>query len=503
MDVGVVVLVVVVDRLDHRARPLAGRGVVEIHERLAVDLLVQDREVAADALDVEVGAARTDRNDGGTHEDFSVTLVHELFDVAAHCERSDRRDDRFGERADQQGARVGFVEPARAQVEEGGRIELADGRAVAALHVVRVDLELRLGVDLGACGEQQVAARLARVGLLRARPDDDLAVEHAAATLAGDAAIVLVAGRVRGCVIDRRVRIQVLGRERREQSVQRDVRAGPLQRRGEIQAGETRAQRDVVRRVAAVRLQTHVDVSDVEAARRLLLNPVVLDAGAGRDLDVADRVREALAGRCADKVLDQHAAAVGTRAHDDAGVAHHLRRRVAPLMHDVDRLIGSRAGGEIQHHAVFEECEIEVFQCAGLRARRLRNECGDCSGIVLGPLLEREQRHAGQLRADRRQCRHPVSIDEHDARARVVDPALLARPRAHQPVAGANVRASSRRRFVYFQSSWRCVGNPAVTKRSSAARRSSTSGSLAGRSPASVRRKRRGSARPTNATPGA
>jgi hypothetical protein len=46
-------------------------------------------------------------------------------------------------------------------------------------------------------------------------------------------------------------------------------------------------------------------------------------------------------------------------------------------------------------------------------------------------------------------------------------------------VAGAKVRASSRRRFVYFHSSWRCVGNPVATKRSSAARRSSTNASLA------------------------
>ena len=68
VDVGVVVLVVVVDGLDHRARALARSGAVQVHERLAVDLLIEDRKVAADAGDVEVHAARRYGNDGSTHE---------------------------------------------------------------------------------------------------------------------------------------------------------------------------------------------------------------------------------------------------------------------------------------------------------------------------------------------------------------------------------------------------------------------------------------------------
>ncbi len=48
VDVGVVVLVVVHERVDHLARLLRGRGVVEVHERLAVHLPVEDGEVFAD-----------------------------------------------------------------------------------------------------------------------------------------------------------------------------------------------------------------------------------------------------------------------------------------------------------------------------------------------------------------------------------------------------------------------------------------------------------------------
>ena len=53
MDVGVVVLVVVHERVDDLARLLRGRGVVQVHERLAVHLALEDGEVFADGFDVK------------------------------------------------------------------------------------------------------------------------------------------------------------------------------------------------------------------------------------------------------------------------------------------------------------------------------------------------------------------------------------------------------------------------------------------------------------------
>ena len=47
MDIGVVVLVVMHERVNDRARLLGGGGVVEIDQRLAVDFLVQNREIRA------------------------------------------------------------------------------------------------------------------------------------------------------------------------------------------------------------------------------------------------------------------------------------------------------------------------------------------------------------------------------------------------------------------------------------------------------------------------
>ena len=52
MNVGVARLHGVHHGVDHRARLLGRGGIVEIDERLAIDLLRQDRELRPDGLDV-------------------------------------------------------------------------------------------------------------------------------------------------------------------------------------------------------------------------------------------------------------------------------------------------------------------------------------------------------------------------------------------------------------------------------------------------------------------
>ena len=54
MHVGMIVLVITADRIDHGFGPLAGRGVVQVHQRLAIDVLMQHREVATNRGDVEL-----------------------------------------------------------------------------------------------------------------------------------------------------------------------------------------------------------------------------------------------------------------------------------------------------------------------------------------------------------------------------------------------------------------------------------------------------------------
>jgi hypothetical protein len=53
VDVGILLGVEPADRVDDRLGLLAGRGVVEIDQRLAADLLTQNREVLADTFDVQ------------------------------------------------------------------------------------------------------------------------------------------------------------------------------------------------------------------------------------------------------------------------------------------------------------------------------------------------------------------------------------------------------------------------------------------------------------------
>ena len=55
VNVGIVVRIEIRDGVDHALRLLRRRGIVEPHERLAVDLLIQDRKILADGRHVEGG----------------------------------------------------------------------------------------------------------------------------------------------------------------------------------------------------------------------------------------------------------------------------------------------------------------------------------------------------------------------------------------------------------------------------------------------------------------
>src|SRR6266480_5968608 len=59
MDVGVLRPVIAVERVDDRSRFLTGCAVVEIHQRLAVNLLLENRKILAQAHDIEAPARNT------------------------------------------------------------------------------------------------------------------------------------------------------------------------------------------------------------------------------------------------------------------------------------------------------------------------------------------------------------------------------------------------------------------------------------------------------------
>ena len=150
VDVGVVVLVVARHGVDHRAGLLGGGGVVEVDERPAVDPLGQDREVRAQAF-----TSSGDRGLAGGAGTALMAASRARARAVVECRRAPLprswagpiAQHRSGESADEDGGPAPR-DAARAQVEERPRSSWPDRGAVAALHVVGVDLELGLGVDL-------------------------------------------------------------------------------------------------------------------------------------------------------------------------------------------------------------------------------------------------------------------------------------------------------------------------------------------------------------------
>ena len=144
---------------------------------MAVDAAREHGEIRTDALDVQ---RQGDFADGG-HQAVPWTSSpstqqrrgNERLRRRAHRLERDAADQVLAEGKGEHGACRGRIEAARYEVEELRVVERADRRAVAALHVVHVDLELRARVDLRQRREQQVAHRLARIGAARGGVHDD------------------------------------------------------------------------------------------------------------------------------------------------------------------------------------------------------------------------------------------------------------------------------------------------------------------------------------------
>ena len=81
--------------------------------------------------------------------------------------------------------------------------------AVRGLYFVGVDFQHRLGVDLGARGQQQVLVRQLRVAAVGAGADQDAAMERRAAAAGAEAAPEQVAARVARDVVDAQARVEV------------------------------------------------------------------------------------------------------------------------------------------------------------------------------------------------------------------------------------------------------------------------------------------------------
>ena len=80
MDVGVVALVVTAERVEDRAGFLGGGGVIEVDERMPVDLLVENREILPQGLPIDGGCRRFGargnvRQGGGNYKGGSAACI--------------------------------------------------------------------------------------------------------------------------------------------------------------------------------------------------------------------------------------------------------------------------------------------------------------------------------------------------------------------------------------------------------------------------------------------
>ena len=175
MHVGVFALVGLRHAVEHGIRLLRRGGVVEIDQRLAIDLHGERRKILAHAGDI-IGTVLDCRMRaharalqpalGDADHVLAQIVIGDLFDRFAH------------ESLDQQRLGLLLGQAARPQIEQQAVVERAGGGAVAAGDVVGEDLELGLVVGLGFVREQQRPRHHLAVGLLRIGTHDDAALEH-------------------------------------------------------------------------------------------------------------------------------------------------------------------------------------------------------------------------------------------------------------------------------------------------------------------------------------
>ena len=179
------------------------------------------------------------------------------------------------------------VEPTGGEVEELVAVDLRDRRGVGAADVVGLDLEAGDGIGVGVGGEEQVAALLEGVGLLRAGVDPDHAAPDGGRPGGEDAAEGEVGVGVRRRVLLGRVEVEVLSRPARVAAGDAGLRPGARE----------------------VGLHPHLAAARAEAERGPIEPAVTLDLRplAGEDpgpLGDVLRADVAQGGRLADVQLD-------------------------------------------------------------------------------------------------------------------------------------------------------------------------------------------------------
>ena len=200
-------------------------------------------------------------------------------------------------RLDQQGARLRLGNAARLAVEQQILVKIGAGRAMAADDVVGVDLQLRLGVELGIRRQHQHLRHLLAVGLLRVRAHDDLALEDAARVPVEHALEQLAAGALGNRVVDDERRVDVLVAAGQEGAGQVDLAAGAGEQDADLVARQRRAGREVEAAVVGIGAEIDEPIGQVRAAAGFEGALHVRDGRTVADDDLGRRIELELLGR--------------------------------------------------------------------------------------------------------------------------------------------------------------------------------------------------------------
>ena len=319
------------------------------------------------------------------------------------------------ESVDEQAARLVLAQAARAQVEHGVRRHLSDRRAVLALHVVGVDLEIGLGVDQAVLGEQQVLVVDLGVGLLRAFPDDDRAVEDGPRLAVEHSFIELAARAVGDGVVDQGMIVEVLTAAHEVKAVERDVGALAGEQHVDVVAHELPAQGDDVRGQPAVALDARLKRGDVQRSVALALQTVMREPGVFSDKKLRDHVREADAAVEADVLLDDARLRAVLKHDEHARVGHGRHVGRGRDEDQMDRLLEAHAFGHEHGGAVAEKRQVQRAERAPLGLAQLGEPRLEPRGLLLQNLGDGRQPRARRQRVRSGKLGAVSPVDEDQA----------------------------------------------------------------------------------------
>ncbi|MCY1239358.1 hypothetical protein D9M72_521500 [compost metagenome] len=249
-------------------------------------------------------------------------------------------------------------------------VDIGNGGAVAALHVVSEDLELRLCREIGIVRKQERVARHLRVGLLCVLGDQDLALEHALGAVENDVADDLRRRRVRYIMAEREGHVRVAFTTEQVDAAQLEIRALAARLAVDLLAHQLAAGIDDEEMQLGVLAEVEAELAEMGIGNALLLQDDPDDVGAFRKRHVADRRDEALAGIGRKMPLDHGCLGVGAEGDREA------RMRLAEALHQLDfqRIFQSSFSSHVDFETAADKTAIDAAD------RVVKAEHGEAGG---------------------------------------------------------------------------------------------------------------------------